>query len=153
MSKPSNTSPTSPPPGQQDLGACLAAPAKVDQVGGTTFGVSVKSFPAAADCLDQFLRVDGVSSLLEQFSLASKSGDSQFPVLARNALQLFSNELAKVDGDFNGNKACLLKRDHSSLVHGVFIAYGRSFVLLVHELSSVESGNYTTVGLQQEPQP
>lgn len=35
MSKTSHTSPSSPPPGQQDLGACLAAPAKVDQVGGT----------------------------------------------------------------------------------------------------------------------
>ncbi|MGE8447315.1 MAG: hypothetical protein ACN6O1_13985 [Comamonas sp.] len=35
MSKTSHTSPSSPPPGQQDLGACLAAPAKVDQEGGT----------------------------------------------------------------------------------------------------------------------
>lgn len=136
-----------PPPGQQDQSARLAASAWVDQEGGAQLGLSVKGLPAPANCLDQFLRVDGISRLLEQFSLASKSGDRQFSVLAGNALQLFSNELAKVDGDFNGNKSCLLERDHRSLVDGVFIAYGRSFVLLVHELSSVESGNYTTFGL------
>ena len=35
MSKTSRTTPSSSPPGQQDLGASLAAPAQVDQVGGT----------------------------------------------------------------------------------------------------------------------
>ena len=35
MSKTSLTLPSSPPPGHQDLGDCLAAPAKVDQEGGT----------------------------------------------------------------------------------------------------------------------
>lgn len=163
MSTTSHTSPLSPPPGQQDQSARLAASAEAPgQEGGTNAqdknraqwqeiaaflqeqGVSVKGFPAPADCLDQFGRVVRESLILEQLSLVAKSGDGQFPVLAGNALQLFANELADKNSHFGGHDSGFLEGCDRSLIDSVFSSYGSTFVLLVHVLSSDgKDGHYS----------
>ena len=57
MSHTPNT-PISSPPGHQDLDACLAAPAQVDQVGGTIFSCDLLTVLAFVSPCGNWRRVD-----------------------------------------------------------------------------------------------
>lgn len=145
MSTTPQTSSISFPPGQEDQSARLAASAQVGQVEGTNL---VKGLPTPADCLDQFGRVIREPLVLKQFGLIAKSGDCQFPVLVGDALQLLADEFANKSCCVDGNDSSLLEGGNCCLIDRVLGFYGRSFVLLVHVLSTDGKDGYYSTGEQ-----
>ena len=132
-------------PATETAPASSPAPGVAGQGEGTNL---VKGFPTPADCLDQLGRVIREPLVLKQFGLIAKTGDCQFPVLAGDALQLLADEFANKRRCVDGNDSSLLEGGNCCLIDRVLGFYGRSFVLLIHVLSSDGKDGYYSTGGQ-----